>query len=186
MQALAIAFALGDGIPGPQLIAGALAPWLAQERDPATQALATVALQRAAWPKLWLAFEEPAESGRTAARWPILLAIGLAIAGPSAVVMRRAPAGELGPVVETTRATAALAAELATSPSEALARPAVAAHAAALLAAAANTLERLGDTGWSSVLGTPLGGAGRTRLGADAVTERTEAFDPLAAALGGG
>ncbi|HMC03840.1 MAG TPA: hypothetical protein VKI23_06900, partial [Cellulomonadaceae bacterium] len=68
----------------------------------------------------------------------------------------------------------------------ALARPAVAAHAAALLAAAANTLERLGDTGWSSVLGTPLGGAGRTRLGADAVTERTEAFDPLVAALGGG
>jgi hypothetical protein len=36
------------------------------------------------------------------------------------------------------------------------------------------------------VLGTPLGGAGRTRLGADAVTERTEAFDPLVAALGGG
>jgi len=186
MQALAIAFALGDGIPGPQLIAGALAPWLAEERDPATQALATVALQRAAWPELSLAFEEPAGSGRTAARWPVLLAIGLAIAGPSAIVMRRAPAGELGPVVEATRATAALAAELAASPAEALARPAVAAHAAALLAAAANTLERLGDTGWSSVLGTPLGGAGRNRLGADAVTERTEAFDPLVAALGGG
>jgi hypothetical protein len=186
MQALAIAFALGDGIPGPQLIAGALAPWLAGERDPATQALATVALQRAAWPELSFAFEEPVASGRAAARWPILLAIGLAIAGPSAVIVRSAPAGDLARIVEATRATAALAAELASGPAEALARPAVDAHAAALLAAAAETLERLSDTGWSSVLGAPLGGAGRTRLGADAVTERTEAFDPLAAALGGG
>ena len=186
MQALAIAFAFGDGIPGQQLIVGALAPWLAEERDPATQALATVALQRAAWPELWLAFEEPAASGRIAARWPILLALGLAIAGPSAVVVRRPPAGELARAVETTRATAALAAELAASQAEALARPAVAAHAAALLAAAANTLERLGNMGWSSVLGMPLGGAERTRLGAEAVTERTEAFDPLTAALGEG
>jgi hypothetical protein len=184
MQALAIAFALGDGIPGQQLIAGALAPWLAGERDPATQALATVALQRAAWPEMSLAFEEPVASGRSAARWPVLLVLGLAIAGPSAIVVRSAPAGELAPVVEATRATAALAAELAASPGEALARPAVAAHAAALLAAAATTLERLGDAGWSSVLGVPLGGAGRTGLGADAVTEMTEAFDPLAV-LGG-
>ena len=186
MQALAVSFALGDGMPGPQLIAGALAPWLADERDPATQALAAAALHRVAWPELWLAFEEPAASGRSAARWPVILAIGLAVAGPSAVVVRKAPAGELARAVEATRATAALAAELSASPAEALARPAVAAHAAALLAAAAKTLEGLRDTGWSSVLGMPLDGAGRTRLGADAVTERAEAFDPLAAALGGG
>ena len=186
MQALAIAFALGDGIPGPQIIAGALAPWLGEERDPATQALGTVALQRTAWPELSLAFEEPVPAGGVGARWPVLLAIGLAIAGPSAIVVRRAPASELGPLVEATRATAALVAELAANPSEVLARPAVVAHAAALLAAAVTTLERLGDAGWSSVLGVPLGGAGRTLLGADAVTESTEAFDPLAAALGGG
>jgi len=186
MQALAIAFALGDGIPGWQIIAGALPPWLAEERDPATQALAAVALQRAAWPELSLAFEEPAPSGRAVARWPILLAMGLAIAGPSAVVVRRTAAGELGPVVESTRAIAALVAELAAGPSEALARPAVAAHASALLAAAAYTLERLRDAGWDSVLGMPPGLAGQTRLGADAVTERTEAFDPLESVLGAG
>lgn len=186
MQALAIALALGDGIPGPQLIAGALAPWLAGERDPATQALATVALQRTAWPELWLAFEEPPASARTTARWPVLLALGLAVAGASAVVIRNAPASELGSAVDATRATAALAAELAATPAEALSRPAVAAHAAALLAAAESTLERLRDAGWSSVLGMPLGGAGRPRLGASAVTEKTESFDTLVAALGGG
>ena len=184
MLALSIALAQGDGIPAPQLIAGALAPWLVEERDPATQALATVALQRAAWPEISLAFEEPAPSGRSAARWPILLVLGLAIAGSPTVVVRNARAGELGPVVDATRATAALAAELAASPADALARPAVAAHAAALLTAATTTLERLRDSGWSSVLGEPIDGSGRSGLGADAVAERTEAFDTLAAAFG--
>jgi hypothetical protein len=186
MQALAIAFALGDGIPAPQIIAGALPPWLAEERNPATQALAAVALQRAAWPELSLAFDEPAPSGRTVARWPVLLAIGLAIAGPSAVVVRRAGAGDLGQVVESTRTTAALVAELGAIPAEALARPAVAAHATAVLAAAADTLERLRDTGWDSVLGMPPGLAGQTRLGADAVAERTDAFDPVGSVFGVG
>jgi hypothetical protein len=181
---LSIALAQGDGIPAPQLIAGALAPWLVEERDPATQALATVALQRAAWPEISLAFEEPASSGRSAARWPVLLVLGLAIAGSRAVVVRNARAGELGRVVESTRATATLAAELAASPAEALARPAVVAHATALLAAATATLERLRDAGWGSVLGDRPERSGRAGLGADAVAERTEAFDTLAAAFG--
>ncbi len=183
MQALSIALALGDGIPAQQLIAGALPPWLVEERDPATQALATVALQRAAWPEISLAFEEPPVSGHSAARWPVMLVLGLAIAGPSALVVRNA-AGQLGPVVDATRAAAALADELAARPEEALARPAVAAHAAALLEAATATLERLQDLGWSSVLGERLDGSARAGLGADAVAERTEAFDTLAAALG--
>jgi len=55
-----------------------------------------------------------------------------------------------------------------------------------LLAAAADTLERLRDTGWDSVLGMPPGLAGQTRLGADAVTERTEAYDPVGLAFGAG
>jgi hypothetical protein len=184
MQALSIAFALGDGIPAPQLIVGALAPWLAGERDPATQVLATVGLLRTSWPEVWLAFEEPTATGRPAARWPVLLAIGLAIAGPAAVVMRNAPAGQLASVVEATRATAALAAELEARPAEALARPAVAAHAAALLEAAADTLEQLRDAGWSSVLGLPMAGVGPARLGAGAVIEKSETFDPLVGVLG--
>ena len=186
MQALAIALARGDGIPAPQLLVGALTPWLAGERNPATQVLATVALQRTAWPDVWSAFEEPVASVRTTARWPVLLAIGLAVAGPTAVVLRTAPATDLAAGVEATRATASLAAELAMTPVEALARPAVAAHTAALLEAAASTLERLRDAGWSSVLGVPIAGGGGPRLGASAVTEKTEAFDTLVDALGGG
>jgi hypothetical protein len=184
MKALSIALALGDGIPAQHLIAGALPPWLVEERDPATQAIATVALQRMAWPDVSLAFEEPPASGRSGARWPVLLTLGLSIAGPLAVVLRNAPAGQLGPVVDATRATAAMVAELAARPEEALARPAVAAHAAALLGAAMATLEQLRDSGWSSVLGERLDGSGRTGLGADAVAERTEAFDTLASAFG--
>ncbi len=186
MQALAVAFALGDGIPGSQLIAGALTPWLAGEPNPATQALATVALQRSAWPAIWLAFEEPDASGWIAARWPLLLALGLAISGPSAIVVRAAARSELSSAVQATRATAALATELVATPVEALARPAVAAHAGALLAAAVDTLEQLRDAGWGSLLGEPLGGAGRPRLGATAVTEKIEPFDTLVGALDGG
>src|SRR5674476_1105144 len=98
-----------SGIPEPQLIAGALTPWLAGEPNPATQALATVALQRRAWPGIWLSFEEPAASGWVAARWPLLLALGLAISGPSAIVVRTARRSELPSAVQATRATAALA-----------------------------------------------------------------------------
>ena len=186
MQALSVAFARASGIPEPQLIAGALTPWLPGEPNPATQALATVALLRRAWPGIWLSFEEPAASGWIAARWPLLLALGLAISGPSAIVVRTARRSELPSAVQATRATAALAAELVASPVESLARPAVAAHAAALLAAAATTLDRLDERGWSALLGEPIGGAGRPRLGATAVTEKTEPFDTLIAALGGG
>ena len=186
MQALSVAFARASEIPESQLIAGALTPWLAGEPNPATQALATVALQRRAWPAISLAFEEPAAGGWIAARWPLLLALGLAISGPSAIVLRTARRSELPTTVQATRATAALATELGASPEESLARPAVAAHAAALLAAAATTLDQLDERGWSALLGEPIGGAGRSRLGATAVTEKTEPFDALIAALGDG
>ena len=48
MQALAVALARGDGLGAGQLAAGALVPWLADERDPAAQALAAVAV--GGWP----------------------------------------------------------------------------------------------------------------------------------------
>ncbi len=69
MQALAVALARGDGIGPGQLAAGALVPWLADERHPAAQALASVAIRRAAWPDVALAFEEPELPGRSGARW---------------------------------------------------------------------------------------------------------------------
>jgi hypothetical protein len=80
---------------------------------------------------------------------------------------------------EATRAAAAVAAEIAEEPAAVLRRPAVQERAAALLAAAEKTLANLVDEGWEAVLGAPIGGPDLDRLGADAVVERTEPFDPL-------
>jgi hypothetical protein len=55
-----------------------------------------------------------------------------------------------------------------------------------MLAAAQSTLDRLADHGWRTVSGDPPGGVrGRPTAARDVVTERTESFDPFAAALGG-
>ena len=61
-------------------------------------------------------------------------------------------------------------------------------HTTALLAAALETLDRLSDLGWRAVVGDPPRAVGRTRdgrapwaIGGDAVAERTETFDALAA-----
>ena len=184
LQAIGIALARGDGLRPGQLLAGALVPWLAEEADPLTQALAQVIVRRTAWPEIPLVFEEPDLPPRAAARWPFLLAIGLAAARGGAVVSRTAAAVGLGRAVEQTRAAAAIAAELSEVGPGARGGPAVR-HASALLAAATTTLEQLGDEGWRSILGDPLGGPSRDRLGADAVVERSETFDALELELAG-
>lgn len=180
MQLLAVALARGDGLGTGQLAAGALVPWLADERDPASQALAAVALRRLAWPDVPLVFEEPDLPPRSGARWPYLVALSLGVSGPAAIVLRRsADRAAAVHAEETTRAAASVALEIATTPAELLARPAIGAHAEALLVAAEATLAGLADEGWQAVLGAPLGDASLDRLGADAVVERTESFDPL-------
>ncbi len=155
-------------------------PWLADERGPAAQALAAVAVRRLAWPDVILAFDEPDLPGGARARWPYLVGLALAVSGPGALVVRRAidlPAAAHAEA--TTRAAAAVAMEIAEAPERVLDRPAVAAHAEALLSAAESTLAGLADGGWSTVLGASLGSPDADRLGADAVVERTEVFDPL-------
>lgn len=181
MQALAMALARGDGLPATQLAAGALVPWIVDEREPATQALAAVAVRRLAWPEVTLAFEEPAAAGLPAARWPYLAALGLGIAGAGSIVFRRAgDAAAAARDAESTRAAAVLMAEISMAPEDVLERPAAAAFGEAMLAAAEATLAGLSDEGWSTVLGASLGDPELARLGADAVVERTESFDPLA------
>jgi len=180
MQALAVALARGGGLGSGQLAAGALVPWLADEHFPAAQALAAVAIRRLAWPDLALVFDEPDLPSRAGARWPYLVGLALGVAGPGSIVLRRATGREAAVhAEETTRAAASLAAEIAEQPAAVLARPAVLERAEALLAAAESTLDDLADQGWQSVLGAPIGGPDLDRLGADAVVERTEGFDPL-------
>ena len=52
-------------------------------------------------------------------------------------------------------------------------------HAAAVARAAATTLAALQDQGWRAVVDQPLGVAAAANIGAEAVAERTETFDPL-------
>jgi hypothetical protein len=116
-----------------------------------------------------------------AAAWPFVLATVLASAGPTALVVRRSR-GEMAATIAATRAAAAVAQEAAASlgPWD-LHGPAREA-ADAIVAGAIETLTRLADEGWDAILGEPIGGPHRARLGADAVVERTEAFDPFEAA----
>jgi hypothetical protein len=180
MQALAVALARGGGLGSGQLAAGALVPWLADEHFPAAQALAAAAIRRLAWPDLALVFDEPDLPSRAGARWPYLVGLALGVAGPGSIVLRRATGREAAVhAEETTRAAASLAAEIAEEPAAVLARPRVLERAEALLAAAESTLDDLADQGWQAVLGAPIGGPDLDRLGADAVVERTEGFDPL-------
>ncbi len=186
MQALAVALARGDGLGPGQLAVGALVPWLADEREPAAQALAAVALRRLAWPDLGLAFDEPDLPSRAGARWPYLVAFAFGVAGSRTIVLRRATERDAAiHAEETTRAAASLAAEIAEEPAAVLQRQAVLERAQALLAAADATLAEIADEGWQAVLGAPIGGPDHDRLGADAVVERTEAFDPLDAIAAG-
>jgi hypothetical protein len=180
MQALAVALARGNGLASGHLAAGGLVPWLIDERDPATQALAAVAIRRLAWPDLALVFEEPDLPGPTGARWPYIVALALAVAGPAALILRRATgAADVARAEEAMRAAASVAAEITDRPEAVLTRPAIAAQAEALIAAAEATLAGLADEGWSTVLGEPLGEGDDERLGASAVVERSEGFDPL-------
>jgi hypothetical protein len=56
-------------------------------------------------------------------------------------------------------------------------------HAQATAAAALRTLERLADDGWRAVIGDGPADAADLRLGADAVAERADTFDPLGTEL---
>jgi hypothetical protein len=183
LQALAVAIARSDGLDERHLAAGALPAWLGDERDPVTQAMAGVAVRRLAWPDLPLVFEEPAGSARAAARWPHLLAFGMSVEGDSAMVAR--PGRLDRSLAEGTRAAVGVGRELVARPSAVIVRPAVAEHAAALVAAAEDLLERMRTDGWASILVSRPDAPERPRLGADAVAPLVDA-DPLDALLEGG
>jgi hypothetical protein len=178
LQLLGVAFARADGLAADQIGVGALPGWLLEERQPAARAIAEVTMRRALLPEHPLAFEEPAGASAAAVRWPFILAAVLPLAGSTALIVRDGT----GPAPRQTsdaRAAAAVAAEVAASSEVgALTGPALD-HARATFAAAEATLDRLADTGWRAVLGQAIEGPPGERLGADAVVERSESFDPF-------
>jgi hypothetical protein len=177
MQLLAVALARRDGLPADGVVVGALPDWLIDEPAAPVRAAAEVALRRALLPEHPLAFVEPVLGREAAATWHAIVAALLPDAGDVEAVLR-AP-GDVPATVAQTRAAADVAVWLRSGRERAqLAGPA-AEHAARAIAAAGQTLAALEDSGWRAVVDQPLA-VGARGLGAEAVAERTAAFDPLA------
>jgi hypothetical protein len=177
---LAVAIARGNGLSDDQIVVGGLTPWLAGETDPAARAVAEIALRRALLPQIGLMFEEPRSDSRAAAElWPELVAAVQPAGMTTAIVRRGATAASL----RTTRIQAVVAAEIAAAYAKRPLSEAALGHARATAGTALRTLERLADDGWRSVIGDAPSTADGSRLGADAIAERSDPFDPLGAEL---
>src|SRR5439155_4193238 len=78
MQLLTVMLARRAGLSDDQVIVDALPPWIWDESDPAVQALAAVAVRRAALPNHQLAFREPeGASTLSSIAWPLVLGAAL-------------------------------------------------------------------------------------------------------------
>jgi hypothetical protein len=180
LQVLAVAIARGNGLPDDQIVVGGLTPWLAGETEPTSRAVAEVALRRALLPGIGLVFEEPRPDGRsTFELWPEIVAAVQPPGWTTAIVRRGATAAGL----RTTRIQAVVAAEIAAAYAERSLSEGALEHARATSTTALRTLEALANDGWRSVIGDGPESAVGSRLGADAVAERSDPFDPLGAEL---
>jgi len=187
LQLISVALARAAGVPARNILAGAVPAWLVDEPSPAARSIAEVMVRRALFPDLALAIAEPSgpDVGDSAgsARWPHILGAALVHAGDAALVLRR---GSRDPraLALGTRAAIAVAAEVAGATLPGSLDGIALEHAHGMLTAAGATLERLSERGWSALSGDSTGAGGARPLGADAIAERTEPFDPFAAALG--
>ena len=181
LQVLAVAIARGNGLSDDQIVVGGLTSWLVGESDPVAFAAGEIGLRRALLPGIGLVFDEPVTDGRaTAELWPALVA-ALQPSGATTAVIRRGPTEH---TLRTTRVAAGVASQLAaTAGPSSLTGPARE-HARATAEAALRTIDRLSDDGWRAIIGDGPTDVAGSRLGADAVAERSEAFDPLAVELG--
>lgn len=182
LQLVGVAMAVGDGIPADRLVVGALPAWLVEERDPTAIAIAQIAVRRALLPDYAFAFEAPDPDARAAVRWRAILSAVLPIAGATAVITRTSTGRVSAELVGATQSIVMTSAEVARSLGPLELRGPALELARATISVAIATLERLSSDGWPSILGEPLPGEGQARLGAGAVVERTEGFDPFATA----
>ena len=179
LQLVGVALARGDGLAADRIVVGALPPWLTDESAPAARAAAEVALRRELLADHPLGFEEPVTLPDRAEVWPFVLAGVLSPGAAAALVMRRPASGSMRTAVAAGRAAVMVAAELGTAFGARRLEGVALEHAQGVVNAAIQTLERLNEAGWHSVLGEAPGGGERVRIGAGAVTERSEGFDPI-------
>ncbi|MEO5940914.1 MAG: lysine 5,6-aminomutase subunit alpha [Candidatus Limnocylindrales bacterium] len=180
LQVLAVAVARGNGLPDDQIVIGGLTPWIAGETDPVALAAGELALRRALLPSIGLVLEEPRAADRVAGHlWPAIAA-ALQPSGATTTILRRAPSAR---DIRATRVAASVAAAAAAAFEPARLTGLALEHARATAAAALRTLDQLADDGWRAVIGDGPADAVDSSLGADAVAERSDPFDPLAAEL---
>lgn len=175
LQLLSVAIARGNGLAVESIIVGGLTPWLVDEPGPVARATGEIALRRALLPAHLLAFDEPPPGGASAELWPAVVA-AVQPAGATAAVVRRRPDRR---TIASTRVASIVAAEVGAAHVMGPLTGSALAHARATAEAALRTLERLADDGWRSVIGVGPADRAESGIGADAVVERTDPFDPL-------
>jgi beta-lysine 5,6-aminomutase alpha subunit len=186
LQLLGVTLARGDGLAAEQIVVGALPPWLTDEHSAAASAIAEVAVRRALFGGHPLGFVEPPSAPDRSVLWPFVQAAAAVHAGDVALILR---ASDLGPndavaAARSARAAATVAADVAlATPPRRLAGPALD-HAKGMVAAAIETLTRLGDDGWRAVAGDPPSATRSRSSVAMATAERAETFDPFRSILG--
>ncbi len=178
LQLIAVALARRGGLDASSVCVGALPDWLVDEPLAPARAAAEIALRRALLPEHSLAFIEPPLGAEAAATWHAIVAALLPDAGDVDMVLRH-PSGAGSPSLGVTRGALAVAAGLRASRERPELAGAAVEHVRRAIETASATLASLEEHGWREIVDQPLG-MEATRLGADAVAERTEAFDPLA------
>src|SRR4051812_3063069 len=180
LQLVAVAIARGNGVPDDQILAGGLTSWMTGEAEPVACGLAEIALRRILLEGIGLVLEEPPGQDRVADDlWPALAA-AIQPGRSTVAVVRRAPSAA---TIRATRVAARVAAQVDASAEPRTLSGAALDHARATAAAALRTIEQLADEGWRAVIGDGPADAVDIRLGADAVAERSDPFDPLAREL---
>lgn len=187
LQLLGVGLARGDGLASERIVVGAYPAWLADEPSGVARIMAEVDVRRSLFPDQLIRFDEPMSHGTHSAAWPYVVAAALSRTGTAALLMRHRQPDMAGAAADA-RAAARTAADIGAVSDRRALHGVAKDHAAAMLAAASTTLDRLSDLGWRAVVGDPPRAAGRPRegrptwaIGGDAVAERTESFDALAA-----
>ncbi len=179
LQLLGIHTARAAGLRPQQIVVGAVPEFLSAEPSGAALALAEVAVRRHLLPEHALHFSADGREGGIDVA-ALLRVSGVLSHDATAFLHVGAPApGDREDAATIARAALSTGALLARSRSGAELHGVALEHAARVATAAVRALDGLAADGWRSILGDGFDDPHRRRYGAEAVTERSEANDPL-------
>ena len=175
LQVLGLELALADRIPAEALLLGTVPTWVAAEGDPMA-IMVGAWLRRAVFAGHRLAVTiAPAAAGPVAPA----AAIATALAGAAAsLVFEQVESAGVAAAAAELRAVSAAAAAARTGLGDGSLWGSAAVRGRRILAAAADTLDRLAGDGWESLLGPDAGGPAGERFGRSAVV--AQSYGPAA------